>query len=171
MKKFFILVMALSLGFLSCKKEKDEIVLPDLDPADVVGTWSISSVGGINEIVFSGGAEYETILKDSLAYLFKTGDVYVFNSGTSCTVTRGGAPRNKTYNVSGSTLTFDGYIQFSGALNTGKTSLALKAGIEECKVILKTKLVEKGEYSADDIDTALKFLKTATITLVFTKTS
>jgi uncharacterized UBP type Zn finger protein len=175
MKKFFILVMALSLGFISCGEKDDD---PEQDPTPNVGqeqekvkeaTWTISTAPTVSITMPAAAAEKQQ-LEDKLKDYFQKGDQYDFQAD-SCVIKRGGSVRRLLYSISNNQIIFDGYIKFNGwiGLKTETETLLLSAGVAECKDILKKQMENAEKYSADEIDMALKVLTAADIRLVFTK--
>ncbi|MDR2425404.1 MAG: hypothetical protein LBD59_11905 [Prevotellaceae bacterium] len=141
MKKLLFGILALSICATACKKDKDETP-SDLDKAQVVATWKISSDPAVN-INIVGGGEMKNKIVDTLEYLFKKDDVYLFKDDNKVEVTRNGnkAPFPNQYSLDKQYLVFDGFIKVAGAVN-GNT-FKLVAGNDEIRFTVKTMILAK----------------------------
>jgi hypothetical protein len=151
-------ILILSMCALSCSKDNDDVT--PVTKEEIVRAWTMSEAA-INIPVPSGiSGDNQTKFQkfsDTLRYLFKTGDKYLFKEGTSCEVSRNNktAQHPNTYAVNGDYLTFDGYIKFRTNLSSGK--LILTAGNDEIRGIANVELPKQG-FSKEQIDTILKFI-------------
>jgi hypothetical protein len=165
---------------LSCSKKDDDVT--PITEKEIVAEWTMGDP--VVNIVVSGHEGDAKIIRDTLKKLFISGDKYTFNSGTTCTVTRGNATAAypKTYKIDGDYLTFTldkqavklESIKF--ATNLSGNQLTLTADYNEIRRILKDLVnwSEAGEggtaITGDGIDLALMAVKTETVVkLVLTK--
>jgi hypothetical protein len=141
MKKFLLNVVGvliLSICVLSCSKNKDKEDIIPASKEDIVGQWIISEPPLI-EIAIMGSGEYQKKINDTLTYLFKKNDKYLFKANDSCKVTRNRTVDHPNrYKIEGGSIVFDGYIKFQTNISDDK--LTLTAGDAEIQGIVKKRL-------------------------------
>jgi hypothetical protein len=163
-------ILLLGICVSSCSKKDDDVTPLTKEEIANESVWTISGSPEFN-VVFSvsGYDEEAKKVSDTLKYLFKTGDKYLFDADWSCKVTRGAstAPYPKVYTIDGNYLIFDGYIKFR--TNVSANKLTLTAGTDEIRLIVRKELLKTGEYKESLIDNTLLKVVTGNARLVFNK--
>lgn len=112
MKKIILsaLVIAVSVAFVSCKKDKKETC--SLSASSIVGTYKVTSVkykataASAEQEIFTDDTWFDACERDD-TYAFDATNVLTYtDAGVSC---GGGGSFNTTWSLSGNTLTLTGF--------------------------------------------------------------